>query len=372
MNDFDFEELDKAVNALATKTHEEHGGPEPVVEQPKPMIDTPPARSALQSERKTEPEPVAGELAPQPSVTPTTPPPPEPRPTTPPKHRLTDARPRGRGAFMDIVPPAPRKAPTRVGVSVQPVSKIEEIVPEPLQDEPKPPEAAPVMSEHVPAPSSLTDPDVSERHTESSHPEPMPKSGSAQGDDISWPDPLDFGPAAEPEKEPEQKTQEPDKATEPTSPFLAEAKVEKRPLGAFSHFKPVDAQPPAEEPKDPVGSAVVEEPMPEPDHPHKEPQKAPLPPKEGEEKSETEPSKPDLHSAAMMSIPDQYRAEPKSTDKTPRPVYDTKEYHPPLLEAAAHEHRGGSSMWGKLFIALVVLALLAAAGYFVYLYLLQS
>jgi hypothetical protein len=74
-----------------------------------------------------------------------------------------------------------------------------------------------------------------------------------------------------------------------------------------------------------------------------------------------------MHSAAMMSIPQQYRTQDKSTDKTTRPIFDTKEYHPPLVEKAMNERRG-SGMWTKLFIALVVLVLLAVGGYFVYIY----
>jgi hypothetical protein len=73
----------------------------------------------------------------------------------------------------------------------------------------------------------------------------------------------------------------------------------------------------------------------------------------------------------MMSIPQQYRAEKKTVDTSTRSVFDTKEYHPPLVEAAMHEHRGGGGMWGKLFIALVVLVLLGVAAYFAYLYVVQ-
>ena len=82
--------------------------------------------------------------------------------------------------------------------------------------------------------------------------------------------------------------------------------------------------------------------------------------------------KPDLHSAAMMSIPKQYHTEEKSADTAKRPIFDTKEYHPPLLEATNHEHRGGGSMWSKLFIALVVLVLLGVGAYFAYLYVVQQ
>jgi hypothetical protein len=43
------------------------------------------------------------------------------------------------------------------------------------------------------------------------------------------------------------------------------------------------------------------------------------------------------------------------------------------VEAAGHhEHRGGGSMWGKIFVALVALALIAVAGYFAYIYFVQQ
>jgi hypothetical protein len=324
MNDFDFEELDKAVSNLATKTHDEHGGPD---------LKTVPAASSvpvtMESAQKQE-QPEARVEAPR-SV---------PRPTeptavpvaTPQKRpiRLSDTKPRNRGAFMDIVPPASRKFGGRAGISIQPVSKPEDVVPE----EPKTPE--PEVSEpvEVPKPEVLT-----------SHPDTPKPVTEEKPDDVAWPDPLDFG------------TDQKEKAEEaPTTPFLAEAKVEKRPLGAFSNFKPAAPEPKAEETQTPETPKPQDELTPEKDGTFKEPESAgpkaekeeakqPKAPKAPEKSDEpTEPEKPDVHGKAMMSIPQQYHTDAKPTDKATRPIFDTKEYHPPLVEATGHEHRGGGGV----------------------------
>lgn len=388
MNDFDFEELDKAVTNLATKVP----GEPTSTQVPAP----PKANAAMPSSAPVETKPapaaadaVANEPRPEPAAA-STPATPSEAPairsaSTPAKHRLGDTRSR-RGSFMDIVPPAPRKPATRVGVSVQPVSKRDEIVPEASvappakveSDESDLPDLSSLKLDLDIAPKTSTP--VAEPKPETSaepkpaEPQSTPKQaedGKKSGEDVAWPDPLDFNDA--PSKSVEPVKAEPE-STEPVSPFLAEAKVEKRPLGAFSNFKP--ASEPKPEPSKPVEEKADEsqdELTPQADGTFEEPkkEKAPLPPKEGENSEDKEPTKPDLHGAAMMAIPDQYRPEPKATDKTTRPVYDTKEYHPPLVEAAGHEHRGGGSMWGKIFVALVALALIAVAGYFAYIYLIQ-
>src|SRR5438876_6801176 len=103
MNDFDFEELDKAVNDLATKTHDEHGGTDPV-ETPstpvvvKPAVVRPDDGTPTPTPTSSTPvEPIKPTLSPTPAV-------------DLPKHtRLSDTRPMSRGSFMDIVTPSTRK-----------------------------------------------------------------------------------------------------------------------------------------------------------------------------------------------------------------------------------------------------------------------
>jgi hypothetical protein len=265
---------------------------------------------------------------------------------------------------MDIVPPA-RKPAHRVGVSVQPIDKVETIVPDELKrPEPKPATAEDQGLKHVasePAeqePSGLAD---------------RPVDGHIQTDasDVSWPDPLDFHrEEVAPEEPAEQKApeaQSEEDQPEPASPFLSEAKVETRPLGAFSNFRPA-AEPKPAKPEPPEDAKVESDELtPEKDGTFKEPEESKEPLSKQEQEAENEePAKQDMHSAAMMSIPQQYWTEAKDEDKATRSVFDTKEYHPPLLEAAVHDHHGG--MWGKLFIALVVLAILGVGGYFAYVY----
>jgi len=360
MNDFDFEELDEAVNALASKTHEEHGGPEPAA--PVPVSSGPvsaPLQPALSSPMASPQqawtalsEPTAETEVAEPSSKP------ELIATPQKRIRLSDAHPR-RGAFMDIVPPTPRKLGIRGSISLQPVSKPEE-----HRDEKAPPEP------EIPDTVELSIPDALLESEPSAKPKPAPAPEKTD-DDVAWPDPLDF-------QREEPKKDDRSEESETPSPFLAEAKVEKRPLGAFSNFRATNEDRPAQGASDSEPTSVVDELTPGENGTFEEPKvmsKPEVKPEKFADAKEKElapevPPKPDMHSAAMMSIPQQYRTEAKSTDTATRPVFDIKEYHPPLLEAAVHDH-GGGSMWGKLFIALVVLALLGVAAYFTYLYVIQ-
>jgi hypothetical protein len=365
MNDFDFEELDKAVTNLATKTQDEHGNPI-APQTPAPRMSILPSTPA-----DTKPAPVSEPTPSAPIVVTPTESPAVTSASTPPKHRLDNTRSR-RGSFMDIVPPSPRKVPTRVGVSVQPVSKMEEIIPEQPQGSDPELVKAPEPKVEIAVEPPVESISVTRSQPKPTEPESEPRSEAADvSEEVSWPDPLDFNDA--PGKS--AKPAEPE-STEPVSPFLAEAKVEKRPLGAFSNFRPAEVpKPEAPKPAEEKLEKPQDELTPGADGTFEEPKKdkAPLPPKEGEKLDDKEPAKPDLHGAAMMAIPDQYRPEPKTTDKTTRPVFDTKEYHPPLIEATGHhEHRGGGSVWGKIFVALVALALIAVGGYFAYVYFVQQ
>jgi hypothetical protein len=291
---------------------------------------------------------------------------------------------------MDIVPPGPRKN-TRVAPTLQPVSRPEDVTPEPpvaapVDDVPvkrEPPTPTPPMAQHE-------EPTVVAPSFEPTPEQPAPTDAKK---DIGWPDPLDFHDI--------DKVLADDKDTNPqeASPFLTEAKVEKRPLGAFSSFgggtpseppTPRGDAPDAPKPDDTTQPApVVDELTPEDDGTFKEPEAleapaepTPEPPRQDESeddpllKLDDEPKKREiLHEStsqkvqniASMSIPRQYHTEEKPTDTSLRPVFDTKEYHPPLLEATVEDHREGGG-WAKLFIALIVLVLLGAGGYLLYLF----
>lgn len=305
---------------------------------------------------------------------------------------------------MDIV--APNKAtPRRTGTTLQPLhasqgssdpkTPAEKLVQEPVADK-----APVVLSEPEKTPNTspleaknLEDhaPEIMANEVQAPEPEPntTPKNASkhTEPDEPSWPDPLDFQDLEGKDKhsnEPQEDGQQPKPAPTQTSPFLPEARVEKRPLGAFSGFAPKHeestGQHGAEIPTDAPELTIDDELTPESDGTFKEPEtpKAPTmhdaPKEHTPEKAESkqDDAKPNMHTQAMMSIPKQYHTEEKPVDTAKRPIFDTKEYHPPLLEAAAHEHRGGNSMWSKLFIALATLVLLGVAGYFAYLYFVQQ
>jgi len=365
MNDFDFEELDKAVSELGTKTHSELGGPAPEpVQMNRPALAATP-RPAVVPKRDEPAAPMPDSSSEMPST--------EPTPSesvvvsTPAKRRLSETRPRSRGAFMDIVPPTSRKPTGRVGAVIQPLGTSGDIVPEKSADG-----SVLVTPEQQDMPQPLAEsPQLAERaEPKPTEPEALSEAKkTATKDDVDWPDPLDFRDEDLKGKASEQKSE----PAESASPFLAEAKVEKRPLGAFSNFKPAPEAAPAEPEKaseaarsdelTPDANGVFTEP-----HEH---EKAPLPPKDSKPEHDEE-SKPDLHNAAMMSIPQQYHTDAKPTDNTHRSIFDTKEYHPPLIEATSHEHRGGGGVWGKIFIAFVVLALVVVGGYFAYVYFVQQ
>lgn len=354
MNDFDFEELDKAVSSLAAKTEVEHGGGEP--SQPAVMIP---------SAAPAAPRPELSAVSIQPDG-------PADAPSIPAvasqkkPARLADIQPqRGRRAFMDIVPPATRKSSPATNRVVEPISRPEDVIPEGAKEEAKPeldiPQTA--STSQVPEPGQ----------TDQTRRQSAPISGQGEP---SWPDPLDFdksedsGPDTQPPAE-ESTSSEltrsivPEPETTSSTPFLSATKVEKRPLGAYSDYKP--AEEPVSEQSRP---AVSDELTPEQSGVFHEPQPAlPEQPIKIEPRPE-EPAPNDMHSTAMLSIPQQYRTADKTADNTTRSVYDTKEYHPPLLEATAHSHRDG--MWVKLFIAVIVLVILVAAGYFVWFYLVKQ
>jgi hypothetical protein len=361
MNDIDFDELDKAVNSLVTK---KGGGPSQ-------NIQPAAAQNVTFSRQPAEPV-TAAVQKPEPRVTDE---PADPTAATKvtvgvhssrlaPKHFSSDV---SKGGFIDIMAPKLAKKPSRVGPTIQPTSPV-----------------VPEQTEAVVPASSPTSP-VEPKNEPIKQPtvEPLaPKKDAAS--EVAWPDPLDFHnanaqqkagksePAAlktEPQTEPtEPEAPEPEpRPAEATSPFIPGAKVQKRPLGAYAE-KSVEtlAQPAAalsEDIAEEESAVVTGNGQPEKaDKPEEQPDKT-----EGEEK----PSEQQLHETAMMSIPQQYHAKQKADDQSSRPVFDTKEYHPPLLEETAQAaHKGG--FWGRFFLTLFVLALLAAGSYFGFIYFVQN
>lgn len=357
MKDIDFEELDKAVSALVS------GGPSGSPKNPEPDNEpgnakalTPAKRDTSKavsvavsrtSQAKANERPIGVTSAAS-----------EPKRTVAPSpiKRPAPAVPaRGSGSFMDIVATKPDKPsgsraplPSRNGLTIKPVSDDKT-----LRD-------AAVSSTRA-APAEKPTPGVTAAEFLSD-------------DEDKWPDPIDFSDTASAKPSPAGKpASDPEETADTASPFLTDAKVEKRPLGAFAakpedaptrtyelpdELKPDTAQSEAIEPET-SGTAHTPEPA------------ASDTPAPAEPTAIAAPTKQDLHDKAMLSIPQQYKTAEVTADKAERPVFDTKEYHPPLLEETAHGGHKKSGIWNKLFIVLLIIALLAVGAYFAFVYFVQ-
>jgi hypothetical protein len=200
-------------------------------------------------------------------------------------------------------------------------------------------------------PSSDMRSSVPERST----PRPAEKSAPApvaEKTNSDWPDPLDFH-GFTPEDNTETPTPAPSGEEELQSPkpldspFLSDAKVEKRPLGAFSEEKPAMAVEPKKEetplieaPDEPLLRAETEEEMPE-----KEPEPTPA----------SELEQPNDELVAPVSITQQYKEQPSTTDQPSGAIFDTEAYHQPL----AHPEKKRS---GAMIIVWIVALILLGAG----------
>ena len=186
----------------------------------------------------------------------------------------------------------------------------------------------------------------------------------------TWDPLLDDAPEPQTEApaEPEPEVAAPELSA---SPFL-NAKVEKRPLGAFaSHIpapqpevapetppnEPTHAEPVAHTASDatwqsPAGQSVAETAEPErtAPEPTDDPKVASTP----------------LDHLRGASIPPQYHAAEKESNKDDRPIFDTKNYHTPIEAHASHRRTGGSHAGIMLTVILIILLIAAGvAAYFV-------
>lgn len=164
-------------------------------------------------------------------------------------------------------------------------------------------------------------------------------------------------PSVEPAPKP------PTMAAEPSASPFVNAKVAKRPLGAFAN----------ETPKPVTEHAAA----PEPPIPAKEPK--PLkteaatiavaePPKElNPEVVAVESEEPEFspNNLRQMAIPPQYHSSEKEPSHDDRPMFDTKNYHTPLQPVAVPRHTGSKA--GIVFTIILILLLIAAGvlAYFV-------
>jgi len=243
MKDIDFDELDKAVGSVLNKTDYQTTSP----------VSTPTPSSPLAADENTDETPVAvtSPVIPQPVVTlpeevvttptsalvvePTTPSHETPRSIVPPARR--------RGQFLDMVHPSADM--TQQHDTPHPTTMRKKI-------SPLAPSVTPVAED-----TSVINPDPTpEAGVEPDEPIATPVTPSPEPAASKWPDPLEMISPTDPEVEPASGTVPQAEVTETTvasmpvsvipepsfpapveasqTPFVSDAQVEKRPLGAFN------------------------------------------------------------------------------------------------------------------------------------------
>lgn len=350
MDDINFDELDKAVNSVLKQGEHAAKADSPVET---PVVDVPPA--------------------PEVGVD-------EPKPAEKQVERASQKR---RGQFMDMVHPSSdmiKPAPTqtrRQGTTLQP---LDPSIVEAKQHEDKKNEEL-VTTQKEPIESATT------------HEEPSMKS--------EWPDPLDVMEQAGKEKQEERpsvhseevagsqdsetlavqpdvvaekETETPDDTQEPAAtPFINGSGLEKRPLGAFTD--PASSEEPTE-----MGEDVTNEQEPVvPSQENVDSNELPAVPQVPQElapevvsvesddpltMANREVAADEEHEGSAVpeatgmaaSISQQYAHTEEPTDGQDHPVFDTKEYHQPLVPPTKRHHTG-------LVVTLVIILLgLLGAG----------
>jgi len=413
MKDLDFDELDRAVNSLMTNVPKTAPQQDDAKEKTLDIAPTLDADSTPSFDKIEEAAAKINSDTPEVAALPSNPRTPPPVPSSPrPQAATTAPATRRSGRFMDVVHPStdmkksdmPRPI-SRQGVSLEPVGasqKIADIVPQKKETPAATAESKPEENPVVPMSKEI----IEQPETEA------PKESMSTSD---WPDPLEMAAAAE-TKEPDAEVDEAEKPEtempEPkeaapaplTSPFLPDAKVEKRPLGGMAS---------EEEPE--VEEEISRAPMADDtdktvDDPNKQLPATPgelervLPEElsgdlmaveadtthsalkqahdEGEsgsdlvlasEKEETVPEvKPEVKEdkpepkpvvevedkpvpTGPTSIPQQYKEEPNTGDQDNGSIYDTDTYHQPLAHPAKKKS-------GWMWVIWIVLILLVGAG----------
>ncbi|MFZ2126196.1 MAG: hypothetical protein WAV04_01670 [Candidatus Microsaccharimonas sp.] len=213
---------------------------------------------------------------------------------------------------------------------------------------------------------------VPERSTPRSEPESSPTPTTERSTD--WPDPLDFhGFKDEPESTPEPVTPQEVPQDSLESPFLSDAKVEKRPLGGFSTETTVAT--PLETPNEP--ELLLEAPQEEElltatteESDKAEPiSDAELPQEDEKPVIQPTPEPTPAPAEDMTSVPasitQQYKEQPSTTEQTSGPIFDTESYHQPLT----HTPKKKSGALVVVWIAALIL-IGAGAGAAVYFFVL--
>lgn len=394
MKDIDFDELDRAVGSVL--------GSDAAVQNDS-QADVP----AVATVAKPDPRPSSltdSDVASLPDTAPTTTVQTTPTATVSPA--ISPAR--KRGQFLDMVHPSADMTKTPK-MPLSPRKTVTPLNSAVVADTPKPRSADEATDTSL-VETTAPDTDITTDHV------PDVDENTTDNNTEAWPDPLDFAKesaeAAAVSQETQPSTASPDnepineQASEPAqTPFVADAKVDKRPLGAFATQEdettsqtPTELTPASEDtpefnpevnsveatgvpqavdeatgltgetPKDEdlstEGHAEVletqtAEPTPTSEETKPEVFAAPEEPKE--------PAKPVAASAPIagaQSIPQQYKtAESHGEDDEQHPLFDTEEYHQPLLT----DGKKKSKKIVLIIVMLVILLILGGAlGYIAY------
>lgn len=372
MKELDFDELDRAVSSLmgsvpktAPVAPQEDGMKTLTITPTLGTSNTPPTLPVVPT--PSVPAQEASDVAPTPSLD-----------AQLPAERSSLAT-RRSGRFMDVVHtssdmtrPTAARPVSRQGVTLEPTSTTEdtvssepiaaptEVSPIETQDEP---ELAPVSTHDWPDPLDMSD--TQHASPEEDKPEASTED-STVADDLSV---AEVETAAEGPIEPLN------------SPFLVDAKVEKRPLGGvletnepeLEQAEDTQVAEEAQPPVDTVSSTLPEELQEklaaiEAGVPMDEEVEAPVQPVSRPVAAAPTPvvEAATPAPAGPVSIPQQYREEPTTSDQTNGAIYDTSDYHQPLDHPAKKK-----SGWLWIVWVLILLVLGGAGGAAAYLYLLN-
>lgn len=388
MKELDLDELHQAVNALMDEAGKTKGAKKEALKEDKPVAQPVTVKAAHQPAK-----PAAASTAPHLSIPSRkrgaamdiVPPKPSTQPA-PPSVRPSRTGPVLQPTHHMVVPPTPTSAAAGIeepaekpGLQVKPKEHVmPTLSPQPsaaeVKDEQPKPDASPHMvkplsaatdgkdedAENEPLLPATTEARMSPSATSRTAPaEPQSEAASDKSaDEADAPEEVETGSASKPSL-----TAAP---TEP-SPFLT-TKVEKRPLGAFtgSSSPAPEPQDDAEDEKEGEKSAGVA-----PPESIAAPSAAPaelspelLAVESAEPKSYSVVPTAPLDQARSMSIPQQYQAPEKTAKSDMRPVFDTKEYHPPLhVETPPHQKQSR----GHLVWLILLMILLGAAAFVAFL-----
>ncbi len=420
MKDIDFDELDRAVSSVLAP---EEGQPTeaPVAQSASNPTDSSPSTTS----DVTAPSPATTAVV-APSVSSPDAPPQAPSYSPPSAPSLdTVAAP-----SIDPIPqqqaPVEAAAPARPAIVARKSGRFMDVVPASGPAAPAKPAAVPSRAARVLQPTgSLTTPDQSDAdESEDDLTSPTAVASpvvSTPAPQSTWPDPLDVHDlkmnesTAAPADSSEAAALPQQPAATPTPPpsvpvaFITDSKVEKRPLGAFSNENnepldkptdneansPTDAQvfatrleiddaEPSELDK-PVTTIIakpkppVEKLPPELDQDivaveadnlqgdAQKPQAAPAAaPASVEPPAAIMSAETAVSAASAMSIPKQYTAEEQSNTPGQHPLFDTKEYHPPLVQHNGHAQGHRSTIIWVIVALLLLVATAAGFGYWLY------